>query len=891
MKKKITYILLFILSFIVINGQAQCDMQEEFETYSINGMSSFIEWETLAENTVICNSSDWQPSFFVNNDSLLNVRISGDVYVNPSMTDDDFIGFVFGYSSPNLMTESNDNHFYLFDWKKVGQYAPEIFGSYYANEGFSLVEANGLIDSHQDSTYKYFWGHLENENFKLLNYKYSSNLGWSFNTTYKFELIYSYNKIIISIDDDVIFQRDGCYQPGLFGLYSFNQNGVVYSNISIQQYYEINIDNEQERYCEGETIGLNFIDDNCAPLPPNTISHAWNFGDGSEISTEINPQHIYEETGNYTIELYLQNKNGCTDTIQKDIYIDSKPEFVIEPNDIECFVGDNIYFSVEASNASSYQWYYQDRDMDDWEMLQNNGYFSGSHSEKLTVHNVRLIFDKMKFRCSINGACASNISSEPAELRILDIPIRAKLAANEDNICANDSMLLIVTLKEYYNIQDANLRVNYDAENLECLDITTYNSNLEYTITEGDDYINISLEMLNPVMIGDHVIAAIEYLSIGDENIIAEFDWDKDETWFIDITGDTILDVLTGGAISINQPIKWELNDTISNCLDEPIIIESDDYQTIKWSNGADGTEVLLNETGEYWVFFLDNNSCISTDTFYYYVKPDASAPQEIFIHLEEYCSNEDSITFSVSGGLGDILEVRSDMHSKVFTSPQEVYNFPNQSSSFDISARYINDCSTSDFIFESVNVKEAVLPDVSINYAHEQIFSGEKIQFQAIPVNGGASPMYFWLLDNNILQSGTSDIFETDMLVEKHKIGVYMYSNEECLAGVDSAYASLILSAIDQYQYSIPSLVTANGDGINDEFIVDFVIYEFDKYELQIYDLLGRLVFHTNDPFDGWDGEQYGYNNPIGVYTYRLRFQHAGQHEKLLSGKFMLKK
>jgi len=46
----------------------------------------------------------------------------------------------------------------------------------------------------------------------------------------------------------------------------------------------------------------------------------WQFGDGN-ISFEVNPQHVYNDTGKYTVWLKLINSFGCYDSINKVIFV------------------------------------------------------------------------------------------------------------------------------------------------------------------------------------------------------------------------------------------------------------------------------------------------------------------------------------------------------------------------------------------------------------------------------------------------------------------------------------------------------------------------------------------------------------------------------------------
>lgn len=44
------------------------------------------------------------------------------------------------------------------------------------------------------------------------------------------------------------------------------------------------------------------------------INYFWNFGDG-DSSVEVNPRHIFPETGTFTVCLIAENEAGCTDTV------------------------------------------------------------------------------------------------------------------------------------------------------------------------------------------------------------------------------------------------------------------------------------------------------------------------------------------------------------------------------------------------------------------------------------------------------------------------------------------------------------------------------------------------------------------------------------------------
>ncbi|HET6559642.1 MAG TPA: PKD domain-containing protein [Prolixibacteraceae bacterium] len=108
----------------------------------------------------------------------------------------------------------------------------------------------------------------------------------------------------------------------------------------------------------GDTIKFS----NCSV---NANQYSWDFGDGI-ISTEASPDHVYKNSGSFTIKLEALN-NEAIDIIYKTIQIKDKEIVVKKPN--ACFevssttdmkVGKPIQFSNCSVNANKYTWDFGD---------------------------------------------------------------------------------------------------------------------------------------------------------------------------------------------------------------------------------------------------------------------------------------------------------------------------------------------------------------------------------------------------------------------------------------------------------------------------------------------------------------------------------------------------
>ncbi|HIE54701.1 MAG TPA: hypothetical protein EYP90_05910, partial [Chromatiaceae bacterium] len=146
------------------------------------GPSTNAQWVRSADGSSVVhrNNSDlW--TFFVAPETVIDTTIRGDFRVQTS-SDDDYIGFVFGYRSPFQANgdAATDYDFLLFDWRQRPQSG--------ALEGFTLSRVTGPRAN--------FWNHT-GEDLQLLAAKQGSGTGWRHNVTHTFELDYTTEQIRI----------------------------------------------------------------------------------------------------------------------------------------------------------------------------------------------------------------------------------------------------------------------------------------------------------------------------------------------------------------------------------------------------------------------------------------------------------------------------------------------------------------------------------------------------------------------------------------------------------------------------------------------------------------------------------------------------------------------
>lgn len=95
------------------------------------------------------------------------------------------------------------------------------------------------------------------------------------------------------------------------------------------------------------------------------IFYQWNFGDGSELSNQADPVHLYLNPGIYDVTLTLWTTAGCTDTLiinaedLIEIFPSPTSSFSVSPTEATVFYP-NFYFTNESVNIVSQTFYFTD---------------------------------------------------------------------------------------------------------------------------------------------------------------------------------------------------------------------------------------------------------------------------------------------------------------------------------------------------------------------------------------------------------------------------------------------------------------------------------------------------------------------------------------------------
>ena len=171
------------------------------------------------------------------------------------------------------------------------------------------------------------------------------------------------------------------------GIENFEQNdGILYtyadiypaSATELQDGFSIKFTTDPPVFSEASQPTAEFYAEHPAGVVPYTVdfhngtypmyyfsTYEWDFGDGS-TSVEYEPEHTYEEVGNYTVTLVVTNSEG-TDTITKESYIEViSPVIPVADFSVESIAG-FVPFEVTFNNnttpdniVNEYEWDFGD---------------------------------------------------------------------------------------------------------------------------------------------------------------------------------------------------------------------------------------------------------------------------------------------------------------------------------------------------------------------------------------------------------------------------------------------------------------------------------------------------------------------------------------------------
>jgi len=279
---------------------------------------------------------------------------------------------------------------------------------------------------------------------------------------------------------------------------------------------------------------------------------------------------------------------------------------------------------------------------------------------------------------------------------------------------------------------------------------------------------------------------------------------------------------------------------------------------TYLWSNAAVTKNLTNVAAGTYTVTITDAGGCITTASAT--ITQPATALTGTTIVTNELCSggNNGAINLTVSGGTAPYTFLWSNS-----ATTEDISSLT--AGSYSVKVTDANGC----FINSASQVTEPA--KLTIEEAHtDATCPGDLDGSITLTITGGTQPYHIIWSDFLYLNSPTRTATDTTY-------GVVISDTNGCAASLHNIVVGF---SNGSSCVMIPQVITPNGDGKNDTWIIKNIdIYP--NAEVLIYNRWGELIFQTkNIMANPWDGRSRGKLVPVDSYHYILDL-HDGSKPK----------
>ncbi|SHN23258.1 gliding motility-associated C-terminal domain-containing protein [Mucilaginibacter sp. OK098] len=168
------------------------------------------------------------------------------------------------------------------------------------------------------------------------------------------------------------------------------------------------------------------------------------------------------------------------------------------------------------------------------------------------------------------------------------------------------------------------------------------------------------------------------------------------------------------------------------------------------------------------------------------------------------------------------------------------------------------------------LKVNQVYAPFIAIKSNTDVYYKGRTVTFTAMPVDGGVSPVFQWLV--NGANAGSNSLqYVTNSLAEGDVVTCMLTNNQPCTTQPTVTSSPIIVNITTVIEIVPPNTFTPNGDGINDTWEIKNIM-AFPKCNVQIFSRYGQRVFQSTGYSKQWDGLYKGKELATGAYYYLIK-------------------
>lgn len=583
--------------------------------------------------------------------------------------------------------------------------------------------------------------------------------------------------------------------------------------------------------CLGGTT--QFTDLSTAPAGESFISYLWTLDSGA-TDANVNPSYIYNTCGMKQVDLTVTTNFGCSNTINKPIYVYCLPTASFTVLDDTLCTSESAFFTNTTSSAVAFS--------SSWTFGTGQG--TSTSTDPSYLYNGSGMFNVGLIVTTTEGCSDTAISQN---INVFNSP-SPNFTANK--VCLNNPTLFTNTtqangnsgLSYVWDFADGSLDVNQDPTHTYST-YGLYNVNLSVASSEGCTNDTTIVVEVFPVPLADFSSTAVCYglpttFTVTNSIATSSYSWDFQANGSNDATG----------------------NPASFICPHE----------------GVDSTRLVVT----------NSNGCTDTIVKPFTVNslPDAGFTADVLngcepleVNFTDTTNIPGSTVVSWTWDLGDGNSGNSSNVSNTYSA-----------GTYDIQLVVVTNFGCTDTIRKNGYIESYPNPDANFSYDPETIQESKSFVFFNDMSVGNVTTWHWYFGDTS----------ETSISTIQNPLHVYGDTGTYCVdlhIKTDKGCTDSItkcLEVLPEFIIYIPNAFTPNADGANEKFFPKGRGFLTDDgYELLIFDRWGNLIFRSDRYSITWDGkhQQSGAECQIDTYVYRLNVKDIFEKKHQFTGQVHL--
>jgi gliding motility-associated-like protein len=639
-----------------------------------------------------------------------------------------------------------------------------------------------------------------------------------------------------------------------------------------------------------------YIINNATTLKYGTMSHVWDFGDGTkDFSYTPSTKKYQNKSANYTLKYKVTSDHGCTDSAQKKISLLERPISTFSINDsIQCFSTNSFSFTNKTTFSDlttlSYIWNYGDGSKTTGKVPKSLSYPAANYytvqliassylnncvdtlnkimvvaphatpdysidndsqclrTNKFTFTNLSKVkFGTLTYNWNF-GDNTKDTAANPAKKYNNGSNYSVKLVATTNYNCKDSiskPLVLIPHPKSNFTVNDSTL---CKVQSLGITNKTTvlYGTfNQVWHFDEGADETTLNINSKKLIASGFHPVRLAVISNFGCTDTITK-------RVFVEQSATTKISIVENDSQCLRG------NKTQFNVFSQGGIISLSSYT---WQFGDGNSSTIQNPTHTYntdssfkvSAETVSSNGCLDTAYFDLVIHPH---PVSDFTATSPCFPNPVVFTNTSKIKKGSIVSQHWDLDGSTSTllNPTTPYV---SAGTYTIKLKNKSNYGCTDSITKQAIVKARP----SAKFSYTQLPSADEIKLQLNNQSSTDVITNNWDFGDGTLSQEVNPIASYKD-TGRFNIILEVINSDGCK---DTFKVKTDLFYPDFVIY-LPNIFSPNGNGVNDVFRPLGSQYNR-KYTMEIYNRWGEKIFETHDVSEGWDGKYKGQDCQDGIY------------------------